>query len=1258
MIRSAEMNRTRRSERRRRIQSAIMAAALLIAGVAVSGAQVSQPQGGEIASSEAGPGQAARPSSGYVQGQVIVKLKESQTAGIQAASGEAAQQKYRASLLRLRDRYGVEDQGPVFRRTREGLRYRVLKTQRSVSSVCAELNADPEVEYAQPNYIYRPCKSPNDPEFADQYAHQLIQMEDAWDICTGSRDIVVAVIGSGVDVNHPDLKDNIWVNKGEIPNNNVDDDNNGFVDDVHGWDFWGQSGLIIPFDEHETQVAGVIAGIGNNGKGVCGVNWQCSIMVLEMGYTSADVAAALDYAAANGARVVNMSFGSDEYGPAGDAVVKAAIENAFKAGVLLVASAGNSDTSQPNYPAAYPHVMAVASTNGEDSKTGHSSFGVWVDIAAPGTDIVTTNLEGEYIATAGTSFSAPYVAAVAALLFAYRPELTAMDARAILENTTDPLYYGDLDPNLGYIGTGRVNAYEALLAVDETLPLGEIFTPRQNQTFADDGNQIEICAFVHGDSCRLDYRLYRHADWTAIPEGGAADPNGFVRVSLANPGPGTYEVRLRVTTGQNTHTDSKIFAVTAVKNQDHWPYPEDADDDEFWGLYFMGSPLCLDVNGDGRNEIIQSSIDYYSLMGGGLVNIWTQDGNSLPNWPVPMGDYSGASSLAVGDIDGDGDYEIVAGSELDGVVCAYHVESGRIVDGNWPALVGGWYGYIAAGPVLADLDGDGDSEIIVALDMETMDMDGLLALQGDGTYLWQRRYTSIGPISAADLDRDGDVEIALGGLGPGLNRVYTFILDNQGQQVARWRGGSPKGTATADLDGDGKTEVVFCTEQEVMAVHADGSTAWKTRVSDPLDAQGGLCIGDLDGNGLSEVFVTTFVEGDGFLFTNVYAFDHKGRLLSDAGYPKMVMGDPTRTVPLIADIDGDGGRELIVGPAGEPFMAWEADGSVTSGFPLLSLVADVEVTPAIADLDQDGDLEIMVPGYDYRFQVIDMPAPYDAGLVDWGMVRHDPQNSGWTAALPQLDAISAPAETRPGERIQVQLAASNPENLPLKWLIGNLPEGAWYDANSLTLFWKPTADQAFEVWALSFLVTDGVRQSSRSIAVAVESDAIYHASMDADPNWTLDEGWAWGTPGGKGSWGGDPDAGRTGGNVIGYALDGDYADNLENVRYATTGPIDCRGYKDIRLSFWRWLGIESPYDWACVQVSNDGVTWVDLWWSGRSHISDDTWQFVEYAVPPAVGNDQAALYFRWGLGPTDDAVVYPGWNIDDVQITGDRIGDR
>jgi len=396
---------------------AVMAAILIVAA-GISAAKQSSRQ-------EDVTGPAAKDSNRqieikptYVPGQVIVGLRDGQKNGFGMFSqpGLGSDQ---AVLLRLQVEYGLSNEGPVFEGARRRLEYQgvadsqaqgqmrmasangpaaaeqrttdarlsrfyLLNTDRKVPGVCAELSKDPYVEYAQPNYIYERCAEPNDPEFPDQYAHQLIQMSDAWDISTGSHDIVVAVLDTGVDANHPDLKDNIWVNKGEIPNNEIDDDNNGYIDDVSGWNFEDDSNDIIPEGSgyysvvgHGTQVSGVIAAVGDNNEGVCGVNWHGSIMALRLStyVTSAEVAEALDYAAANGARVANMSFGSDEFGPEGDPIVKTAIDNAFAQGVLLVASAGNDDSAIPNYPAAYYNVMAVASTNGEDIKTGHSSFG-------------------------------------------------------------------------------------------------------------------------------------------------------------------------------------------------------------------------------------------------------------------------------------------------------------------------------------------------------------------------------------------------------------------------------------------------------------------------------------------------------------------------------------------------------------------------------------------------------------------------------------------------------------------------------------------------------------------------------------------------------------------------------------------------------------------------------------------------------------------------------------------------------------------
>jgi hypothetical protein len=112
---------------------------------------------------------------------------------------------------------------------------------------------------------------------------------------------------------------------------------------------------------------------------------------------------------------------------------------------------------------------------------------------------------------------------------------------------------------------------------------------------------------------------------------------------------------------------------------------------------------------------------------------------------------------------------------------------------------------------------------------------------------------------------------------------------------------------------------------------------------------------------------------------------------------------------------------------------------------------------------------------------------------------------------------------------------------------------------------------------------------------------------------------------------------------------------MDTARYATLGPLNCEDYTNIRLSFRRWLGVESPYDKADIQVSNDGINWVDVWSAADSHISDDSWRLVEYDVPAGVAEGRPEVYFRWGIGPTDETVSYPGWNIDDVQITGDNI---
>ena len=199
------------------------------------------------------------------------------------------------------------------------------------------------------------------------------------------------------------------------------------------------------------------------------------------------------------------------------------------------------------------------------------------------------------------------IAAVAALVLAHRPELTHVELRAILENTSDPIHYGVVESDAGYVGTGRVNAYKALQAADRRYPLGEIVTPRHNESLAPDVDAVEVLLFVHGDTYRLEYSEYATQDWTLVAEDvGPTNPDGFVQLSLPSPGPGTYELRLTVTSDGIVHSDRKIVGIEAAPSQAPWPAPTTVaypPEDQFYG-----GPICMDVNGDGQNEIIQSSI--------------------------------------------------------------------------------------------------------------------------------------------------------------------------------------------------------------------------------------------------------------------------------------------------------------------------------------------------------------------------------------------------------------------------------------------------------------------------------------------------------------------------------------------------------------------------------------------------------------------------------------------------------------------------
>ena len=309
---------------------------------------------------------------------------------------------------------------------------------------------------AQPNFYYHLLATPNDPDYGTTglYGLTKINASAAWDLSTGSPNVVVANIDTGANYNHPDLAANMWTNPGEINGNLIDDDANGFVDDFYGWDFRFNDSDPLDQHGHGTHTSGTIGAVGNNGVGVVGVNWTVRLMTIKIysasatDTTSAQLIAAYQYVLMMKNRGINIRVTNNSYGGCPetcgyDQATKDAIDALGNAGILNVFAAGNSGTNNdvsPFYPATYtsPSILAVGGSNSTDGRVFNYGL-VTVDLAAPASGIRSTLLNGSYGNMSGTSMATPHVTGAAALLSAYNPALSPASLKATLMNTVDVL---------------------------------------------------------------------------------------------------------------------------------------------------------------------------------------------------------------------------------------------------------------------------------------------------------------------------------------------------------------------------------------------------------------------------------------------------------------------------------------------------------------------------------------------------------------------------------------------------------------------------------------------------------------------------------------------------------------------------------------------------------------------------------------------------------------------------------------------------
>ncbi len=644
-----------------------------------------------------------------------------------------------------------------------------------------------------------------------QWYLETIKAREAWQITTGSKDIIIGVIDTGIDYTHPDLKGSLWINTAEKNGiSGIDDDNNGFIDDSLGWDFtdaprFSDSGDYIdpdndPIDEygsgHGTQIAGIIAAQANNGIGIAGIGPNLSVMNLRAGTASGyleedDVANALIYALDNGARIVNMSFGD----VALSRFLKDIIYYTYQQGLILTASAGNSGNDEIHYPSGLAETISVGATDEDDNVCGFSNYGPTVDCVAPGSEIISTAVNGKYNVVSGTSFSTPIVSAIAGLILSVNPDFNSERVRNILKTSADDILYYGWD---NYSGAGRVSAYNAVNVPDGGIL--QLIEPVPNSSTAMDKISI-IGTALHPDikSILLEYGEGKEPqNWITICEFEnqqiLADTMGIL--NIINIIDSMLTLRL-VMTLYNGNTDEiranlKIDRTAPViSNVSIIPLYDGAEASQLISF---------------RTDDITSAKIYIS-----------ENFAARPVVSVELGYETNDHRIKLNESEFSGNYQIYIEAENQSHLVSTNDNNGSyysftlINDFNWEEFKEvSWT--LPAGYLLdkaVDLDHDGKNEVIISRYDENQAFGPIEIYEFEIDHFEKRLETGFKaiPRDAGDVDNDGLSDLLLG------YGKFSFLFESTSSDqfpknqvwsdtVSFWAAGY------ADLDNDGRSEII------------------------------------------------------------------------------------------------------------------------------------------------------------------------------------------------------------------------------------------------------------------------------------------------------------------------------------------------------------------------------------------------------------------------------------------------------------------
>lgn len=430
----------------------------------------------------------------YVQNELIVKLKTN------TSISEISKSTQRSigiigviSIFQTTDPHGI--------RNNEETDFTVfhsifLNGEVSVPKAASILLKTGLFEYVEPRYIGELAYTTNDPGLLTQYALQLIQAQDAWDLSKGSSTVLIGVVDAGIDTGHVDLKGKYFENTAD-PINGVDDDSDGFIDNYWGWDFKSKTGNV-QFSggvDHGVQMSGAIAPNTDNGIGIAGAGFNCKMLGIKVTNGSAVVYGyeGIKYAADKGCKVINCSWNIKAYSKFGEEMVDYATSN----GALVVAATGNQGKEDKNYPAQYKNALAVTNTDLNDNRVSNSNIGYYADISAPGLNVVSTTPINGYKRNSGTSYSSALVSGAAALLASYAPSLSPQELKYRLKAGSESLHRkGKNSFYKNKLGVGRLNIYKAMAFANAWLELDSIAFSDIEGGAIEQADTVEVSAWI------------------------------------------------------------------------------------------------------------------------------------------------------------------------------------------------------------------------------------------------------------------------------------------------------------------------------------------------------------------------------------------------------------------------------------------------------------------------------------------------------------------------------------------------------------------------------------------------------------------------------------------------------------------------------------------------------------------------------------------------------------------------------------------